>query len=75
MPGHNYVNDHMFSPVQLKNQIYENENYNNQYNYAKKSLADALSKKLPIGQILNLDKFEDFWHYQMFLVDAWKPVN
>ena len=30
------------------------ENYNNQYNYAKKSLVDSLSNKLPVKEILNL---------------------
>ena len=58
--GHNYINDFLFSPVQSKDKIYEDENYNNQYNYAKKSLVDALSSKLPIDQILNLDKFGRF---------------
>ena len=55
--GHNWKNDFLFSPVQSKDKIYEDENYNNQYNYAKKSLVDSLSNKLPVKEILNLDKF------------------
>jgi hypothetical protein len=58
--NHTILNDFNFTPIQSKNLIYKNSNYNNQYNYSKNLLISFLSKKASAEDILNLDKFAKF---------------
>ncbi len=58
--GHIWINDFNFSPTQSKNKIFEDQNFNSQYNYAKKKLIDFLSGKDRPNNIINLEKFAKF---------------
>lgn len=58
--GHIWINDFNFSPTQSQNKIFEDRNYNSQYNYAKKKLVDFLSGSDEPSSIINFDKFAKF---------------
>ena len=49
-----------FSPMQSEDKIFEDKNFNSQYNYAKKNLVDFLSGYIEPQKIINFDKFAKF---------------
>ncbi len=58
--NHTILNDFNFSAIQSKNYIYENSNYNNQYNYCKNLFISFLTNKASAKEILDLEKFAKF---------------
>ena len=58
--GHIWINDFNFSPMQSRVKIFEDKNFNSQYNYAIKNLVDFLSGYIEPQKIINFDKFAKF---------------
>ena len=58
--GHIWINDFNFSPVQSGKKIYNDKNFNAQYNYAKKNLIEFLSGNIKPIEIIDLEKFAKF---------------
>ena len=54
------VNDFNFSPVQAKDFIYKNKNFNNQYTKTKNLLIDFMNKKEIPSKIIDYEKFAKF---------------